>query len=101
MAESRRITVAPSAVLDLEDIRAWYDDQGVPETGERLVRELIAHIESLAQHPERGRVVPEVGNAQVREIIHPPYRIVYRLDPVAIRVVRVWRGERVLQVPPA
>ena len=41
-----------------------------------------------------GLGVPEVG-----EIIHPPFRIVYRLDDGRVRVVRVWRSERLLEVP--
>ena len=43
--------------------------------------------------------VPELGLAQLREIVHPPFRIVYRLDEERVRVVRVWRSERLPRVP--
>ena len=33
-----------------------------------------------------------------REIIYPPFRLVYRLDGKRARVVRVWRAERVLKL---
>jgi plasmid stabilization system protein ParE len=95
-----RVTVAPSAIQDLEDIRAWHGAQGASATGDRLIRELVAHIESLADLPGRGRVVPELANPSVREVIHAPYRIVYRIDAATVRVVRVWRGERIMDVPP-
>ena len=93
-----RISFAASAVADLEAIGAWYAEQQVPEVGERLLREIIAHVERLADFPESGRVVPEFGLVQLREIIRPPFRIVYRLGEERVRVVRVWRSERRLEV---
>ena len=95
------IGLAESAVSDLEGIREWYQDQGVPEVGERLILEIFERIETLAAHPEIGRIVPELGQAFLRELIHPPFRIVYRLDPGRVRIVRVWRGERLLRLPPS
>jgi len=80
-------------------MRFWYADQGVPEVGERFVAEIVAKVEGLATHPDRGRIVPEFGQAFLRELIHPPFRIVYRRDPGRVRVVRVWRSERLLRLP--
>jgi toxin ParE1/3/4 len=93
------ITFAVSAVADLEEIRAWYQELAVPEVGERLLREVIAAVERLAEYPESGRMVPEFGIASLREVIHPPFRVVYRLDQGRVRVVRVWRSERLLKLP--
>jgi len=93
------ISFAESAVADLEDIRAWYAELEVPEVGERLLREVVSRVERLAEFPESGRVVPEFGIAPLREIIHPPFRIVYRLDEGRVRVARVWRSERLLKMP--
>ena len=89
-----RISFAASAVADLEAIRSWYAGQQAPEVGERLLREIVAHVEQLVDFPESGRMVPEFGLVQLREIIHPPFRIVYRFDQDRGRVVRVWRSER-------
>ena len=99
MAARRRVSFAPSALTDLEEIRSWYAGQQVPEVGERLVREIVAAVLRLADFPESGRMVPELGLAQLREIIHPPFRIVYRLDEERVRMVRVWRSERLLGLP--
>jgi toxin ParE1/3/4 len=93
------ITIASSAVKDLRELKAWYMDQNVPDVGERLVGELISRIETLADFPESGRIVPEIAVAGLREIIHPPFRIVYRLEEGRVRVVRVWRSERLLEIP--
>jgi toxin ParE1/3/4 len=99
MAARRRVSFAPSALTNLEEIRSWYADQQVPEVGERLVREIVDAVLRLADFPESGRMVPELGLAQLREIIHSPFRIVYRLDEERVRVVRVWRSERLLRLP--
>lgn len=93
------VTFAVSAVDDLEDIHRWYSDQQVPEVGERLIGEVISSVERLTEFPESGRIVPEFGVAHLREIILPPYRVVYRLDKLRVRVVRVWRSERQLKMP--
>jgi plasmid stabilization system protein ParE len=67
--------------------------------GERLLGEVMAQVERLAAFPESGRMVPEFGAAQLREIIYPPFRIVYRLETTRVRIVRVWRSERLLTMP--
>jgi len=99
MPRTRRIAFAASAIDDLLAIREWHAGQQVPEVGERLLREVVAHVERLAAFPEMGRIVPEFGVPHLRELIHPPFRVVYRLDADCVRVVRVWRSERILDVP--
>jgi len=94
------IFLSLSAVADLEDLKAWYAEQGVPDVGESFVAQIIEKIATLRDHPDIGRVVPEFDQALLREIIHPPFRIVYRREPTKVRVVRVWRGERLLRLPP-
>jgi toxin ParE1/3/4 len=99
MPRKSLITVTLSAVKDLEEIKAWYIDQQVPDVGERLLGEIVSQVERLAEFPESGRIVPEFGIAHLREIIHPPFRIVYRLDKMRVRIIRVWRSERLLKMP--
>ena len=99
MQRKKVITLAVLAVRDLEEIHTWYANQAVPSMGESLLKEIISQIERLADFPESGRVVPEFGIANLREIIYPPYRIVYRLDENRLRIVRVWRSERLLKMP--
>ena len=93
-----RIRFAESALADLLNIQVWYTDQGVPEAGTRLVGDIVKRIERLAGHPDVGRVVPEFGQTFLREIIFPPFRIVYRRDPNTVRIVRIWRSERQLRL---
>ena len=91
------IRFAASALEDLETIKRWYAEQGVPHIGERFVAEIVTRIEALRDHPEMGRIVPEFDQTFLRELIHPPFRIVYRRDPEHARIVRVWRSEPLLK----
>jgi plasmid stabilization system protein ParE len=93
------ITLAESAVQDLESIREYYQEQEVPEVGERFIKEIISSVEELVMHPDRGRMVPEFNTPQLRELIHPPFRIVYRRYKEKTSVVRVWRSERLMRLP--
>jgi len=99
MADKVQISFAASAMKDLEDIEAYYSDEGVPDAGKRLATEIISKVERLQTHPLSGRVVPEFDVEQLREIIYPPFRIVYRYDKSKVRVVRIWRSERMLRLP--
>jgi toxin ParE1/3/4 len=80
----------------MEGIRDWYVSQSAAEAGERVVREILASLDQLAEFPESGRVVPEFEEPWLRELIRPPFRIVYRLEPERVRIVRVWRSERLM-----
>ncbi len=94
------ISFAESALRDLDEIKAWYAGRGVPDIGERFVVEIFQRVETLVKHPDIGRVVPEFGQAFLRELIDPPFRIVYRHDAKRVRIVRVWRSERLLLLDP-
>jgi plasmid stabilization system protein ParE len=96
-----RVTLrfAESAILDLQAIRTWYAGIGAPDVGDRFVAEIVVRIEALVDHPESGRIVPEFDQPFLRELIHPPFRIVYRRDRKHVRIVRVWRSERLLALP--
>jgi len=81
-------------------MRAWYAEQGVLEVGDRLVAEVFQQVEHLVDYSDMGRVVPGFDQPFLRELIHPPFRIVYRRDPARVRIARVWRSEHLLRLSP-
>jgi toxin ParE1/3/4 len=93
------VRFAESALSDLAGIQEWYAAKGCPAVGDRLTAEIFQRVEVLADHPDIGRIVPEFGQPFLRELIHPPFRIVYRRESKRVRVVRVWRSERLLRLP--
>jgi len=96
MPKKPSLSFAESALRDLEAMRDYYREQQVSEIGERFLREILALAETLPDYPDRGRMVPEFDQPNLRELIHPPFRIVYRRDPSRIQIVRVWRSERLM-----
>jgi len=66
------------ARADLAAIQAFVS-QDSPHYASVVVSGLIAATDRLVQFPESGRTVPEFEDTAVREVIRPPYRIVYRL----------------------
>ena len=94
-----KIEFAESAICDLEDIRSYYIEQQVQHVGDNFILEIISHIETLPDNSKIGRQVPEFQMPSIRELIHSPFRIVYVLNEASIQIIRVWRSERLMQLP--
>jgi toxin ParE1/3/4 len=58
--------------------------------------ELIDRALSVGAFPELGRVVPELDDPAVREVVHGSYRIIYEVFrvPAVIYVLRFWHAAR-------
>ena len=50
----------------------------------------------LADHPRSGRVVPELDQDLVREVLLGNYRIIYRLLNDEVQVITIHHGARLL-----
>ena len=90
-----KVIIAPSAATDLEDIVRYIAIHN-PDAATRMGHALIARAEGLVAFPEMGRVVPEFRRADLREVIHRSFRVIYRLKrkEEVIEVVRYWHGAR-------
>jgi toxin ParE1/3/4 len=80
---------------DLRDIVTFIAANN-PPVAESFGFRLMAKVDLLEQFPQIGRVVPEQRDVNVREVILPPYRIVYRVLVAshAVAVARGWHGAR-------
>lgn len=58
------------------------------------VGRLVEAVARVATFPASGRVVPELGDPAVREVIHGAYRVVYELTGDALTVLTVFRSAR-------
>ena len=74
--------------------------QGIAEDSPQAAAEwaegLFAAVGTLDRFPERGRIVPEIGQSAIRELIHRGYRVIYRVDPRRIVILTVRHGRRLL-----
>lgn len=62
-----------------------------------MVTEILSVSRSLAEFPAIGRVVPEIGDENIRERFIYSYRLVYRVESARILIVAVIHGERLLE----
>ena len=88
-----RLIWSPMAVEDIEELRDHIAAES-PQQAAVVVRRLVAAAESLTDLPGRGRVVPEVGDDAIRELIIRPFRLVYRVSETAVGIVTVLRSTR-------
>lgn len=93
-----KLTLAESALDDLQAIMDWYKKEKVPEVGKRLVEDVLRKTEQIEQHPYSGRMVPEFQNPDLRELIHSPFRVIYLIESDSCYLIRVWRSERLLSL---
>lgn len=63
----------------------------------RMVDKLTRRSQQIGDFPLSGRLVPEYEEYKVREVIEPPYRIIYRLaSDDHVDVLAVIHGARLL-----
>ena len=53
-----------------------------------------AAAKSLADFPERGRTVPELSSAELREVLLGKYRMIYRVGEDEVVIVRLIHGRQ-------
>ena len=92
------VTWSQEAGENLVDIEEFIARDSV-ERAVQFVDAIIDHAEAiLADNPGCGRVVPEIGNPDIRELIYRGYRIVYRLNGGRIEILTVFEGHRLLRL---
>jgi toxin ParE1/3/4 len=80
---------------DLQSI-VLFIAQDNPAVAESFGYRLMSKVDMLEQFPQIGRVVPEVNDETIREIIFRPYRIIYKVltKKQIIAIARIWHGAR-------
>jgi toxin ParE1/3/4 len=92
-----RIVWSEQALDDLEEIHG-YIARNSPRYAAVVAGRLVAAVDRLRLDPESGRIVPELSDPAVREVIHGAYRLVYEWRVDVVEVLTVFRGSR--QFPP-
>ncbi len=97
MAARHKILWTGLALEDLRQIRE-YVRRDNPAAAGRLAKRIRDRADRLREHPLAGRRVPELETSGYREVIVPPYRIVYEVcEGRKVVVLRVWHGRRDLE----
>ncbi len=84
------------AIEDLKSIHE-YISKDSRFYANRFVAKLINRVDQLENYPQSGRIVPEFGKEDIRELIEGNYRIVFRIGLDHIGIVRVHHSARLLK----
>ena len=78
-----------------------YIAQDRPRAVAAWLEKMLERMSKLEQFSQQGRVVSEIGLPAYREVLHQPYRIIYRVDAARVVILtlrhvrRAWDPEEV------
>lgn len=91
---ARTVTWTEMASHDLDEI-AQFIGRDSKFYAAAFVREVRSAARSLRRFAERGRMVPELDDAGIRELFVRSYRLIYKIDgPGNVYIVRLIHGSR-------
>lgn len=98
MAEPRfNVFLMAQAEGDLETIRTYLIEHSSVQEATRLLDKIDERIASLESFPLRGNIPKELeeqGNHDHRQLVVPPYRLVYRVLDTSVFVMLIADGRR-------
>lgn len=88
-----RLVWSPLADAQVDDAVAYIaaDD---PAAALAWLERVLERVRSLADYPDSGRMVPELQREDLRELIVPPCRVMYRRTADAVEIAAVRHAAR-------
>ena len=59
-----------------------------------VIQEIVVKTETLTELTEIGRIVPEISDQNIRELIIYSYRLVYEISARGIEILAIIHGRR-------
>ena len=81
------------ALDDLKSIHEYIAKDSKPYA-DKFIEKLIQRVDQLAKFPNSGRITPEFDSKIIRELIEGNYRIVYKVNPDHVGIIRVHHSAR-------
>lgn len=76
------------AILDWESVAAYHSSTSVRHTN-LIMQEIERSVARLGAFPKSGRVVPELANINIREVVTNRYRIIYEISNEQVFVLTI------------
>lgn len=92
-----QVSWTSQALTDLEAIGDFIA-RDAPSFAQVFVDRVFQSVERLQQFPLSGRVVPEIAQEDIREIIFGSYRIVYLVSDDQVNILTVFHSSRQLKL---
>lgn len=87
--KSYKVFWTEKALNDLESIKI-YIAQDSEARARSWIKQLFNYGEDLCLMPNRGRIVPELNQQNLRELLIENYRMVYRIGKERIEIITVF-----------
>lgn len=71
--------------------------QDSAQRAEEFIDHMIERSEILKTNEKIGRIVPEISNTSIRELLIKSYRLVYQIKKSEIFILTVFEGHRLLR----
>ncbi|MGH7343352.1 MAG: type II toxin-antitoxin system RelE/ParE family toxin [Candidatus Rokuibacteriota bacterium] len=94
MATRRRRVVWTEQARRMLDDAVSYLAQDSRPAAERLLTQALEAASSLDIHSERGRLVPELEQPNIRQLLVQRYRLIYEVTPAEVQVLAFIHGAR-------
>jgi len=91
-----KLVWSPLALERVVEI-ALYIAEERPLAAEQWVEEIFAAVERLEPFPLSGRIVPEAGRQDLREVVHGNFRIIYRVEEHQLSVLTIRHSRQQLE----
>ena len=94
--KKKQVLWTHTAKNDLEEI-IYYIAQNSLETAIKKYEEIKAAAKELSNFPEQGRIIPELAEQNIvkyRELIIPPWRLMYKIEKETVYVMALIDGRR-------
>ena len=89
-----RVIWRDEATAHLESIYDYISLYYAKDTARNIINRLVARADELGDFPLMGRVVPELEDPEIREILERGYRIIYRVRDDNVEILTVFHGSR-------
>ena len=93
---ARKITWSSEATEDIDAI-AEYISRDSTSYSSAFVQEVLEVGASLDKLSERGRIVPELGYPNIRELFVKGYRLLYKVEKDRIVILGLVHGKREIE----
>ncbi len=91
-----RVSRSPTALDDFDSI-AEYINRDSPAYTRAVVNKILDMTRKLEAFQNAGRIVPELGDEEIREQFVYSYRIIYRIQNNDILIIADVHGRRLLE----
>ena len=93
---AQRLNWSREAIEDLNSIGEYIAKDSI-FYARSVVRKVFTTAKQISDAAELGRIVPEIGDQNIRERFVYSYRLVYKIEDTQVLIVAVIHGKRLIE----